>query len=138
MKTIDTVTDDEELPPMRGLTRPSPTRRMPPPPDELPADELPPCPRRSAAVGDLKTRLNCLYYRGRFSQAVDLKLLAATWTIDYVSQVLPHVEGDQGLRLLLAAEAGFLASTELNKYGIRHWERLLEEGRKVRDEFRLR
>ena len=106
---------------------------MPPPPDDLP-----PSLRRSAAVPDLKARLDRLCRSGRFSQAVDLKPLAATWATDYVGQVFPRVEDDQRIKLLLAAEAGFLASIELSKNGIRHWERLLVEARNARDEFRLR
>jgi hypothetical protein len=95
---------------------------MPPAPDELP-----PAPRRSAAVADLRKRLNRLGFRGRFSLAVDLKLLAATWATDYASQVFPQVQDDQRIRLLLAAEAGFLAAIEMSKNGIHNWERLLEE-----------
>ena len=133
MKNFDPTTDEEVMPEERRLTRRAPARRMPPP-----TDELPPSLRRSAAVLDLKTRLDRFCRRGRFDQAVDLKLLAATWATDYVSQVFPQVEDDQRIRLLLAAEAGFQASIELSKNGIRHWERLLEEARNGRDEFRLK
>jgi hypothetical protein len=130
MKNIDTIPEEEALPTEHGRTRRVRPRRMPPPPDELL-----PASRRSAAVPDIRERLERLRRSGRFSQPVDLKLLATTWATDYVSLVFPQVEGDERTRLLFAAEAGFLASTELSKCGIRHWERLLQEARKTRDEY---
>ena len=105
-----------------------------PPPD---ADDVPLPSRRSTAIQDIRTRLAYLSGSRRFSQPVDLKLLAVTWANDFAGQVFPLAEGDQRLRLLVAAETSFLASIELGKDGLRHWGRLLEEAKKARDEFRL-
>ncbi len=121
MKNIDTIPDEETLPTEQRLPRRAPARRRPPPPDELP-----PSPRRSTVVADLRESLNGLVFRGQFTQAVDLKPLAATWAADYANLVFPGMEDDQRVRLLLAAEAGFLAATEMSENGIRHWQRLLE------------
>jgi hypothetical protein len=121
------MTDDGGFPHERRLTRDARPRRMPAPPDELPP-----------SVADIKARLDRLNMTGRFSQSVDVTLLAATWATDYCSHVFPRVDHDQRMRLLLAVEAGFLASAKLNKCGIRHWERLLEEAKKARNEFDLK
>jgi hypothetical protein len=95
MKNIDTIPDEKALPTDQIFPRRAPVRRNPPPPDELP-----PSPRRSAAVADLIAPWNHLRFRGRFSEAVDLKLLAATWAGDYANQVFPKMEDDQMIRLL--------------------------------------
>jgi hypothetical protein len=133
MKNIDTIPDEETLPTEQRLTQRAPARIRPTPPVELPQS-----PRRSAAAAGLTERLKRLRFRGRFSEVVDLKLLAAIWAGDYANHVFPKMEDDQTIRVLLAAEAGFLAATEMSKNGIRHWERLLDEARCAKVEFRLK
>jgi hypothetical protein len=72
---------------------------------------------------------------GRFSQPVDLKLLAVAWASDYVSQVFPDMRGTPSTQLLLACEAGFLAAIEMGKTGIHEWQRLLEIARSAKEDF---
>ena len=123
MKNANAIPVEDEFPPTRRSAR-----RMPPPSD----DPLP--PKRGVSAGDLEARLERLRLRSRFSHALDLAPLAATWANDYVSHVFPNFPEDESKRLLLACEAGFLASIGLGRNGIRYWERLLEQGRVTRDE----
>ena len=96
MKNIDQTPEEETLPREQRPTRRAPARRMPPPD----ADDVPLPSRRSTAIQDIRTRLAYLSGSRRFSQPVDLKLLAVTWANDFAGQVFPLAEGDQRLRLL--------------------------------------
>lgn len=123
------MTDEEVLSP-RPMRRPA--RRLRPPPDDLPTPPI------RGSVLDIRARLdrlNGMNRPGRFSQPVDLKLLAVAWASDYVSQVFPDVRGAQSTQLLLASEAGFLAAIEMGKTGIHQWQRLLHTARSAKEDF---
>src|SRR5262245_45541891 len=122
MKNTDETANEEAIPPLRRHSDRRALRRPPPP-----LDPPPPPPRRSAQAGDIRERLNCIVRRGRFDKPLNLTSVVATWAVDYVDQVFPQVGDRERNRLLLAAEAGFLASIEIGKGGIRQWERLLTD-----------
>lgn len=115
--------------------RRQPARRLRPMPDEL---TTPPIRDSDLDIRARLDRLKRLNRRGRFSQLVDLKLLAIDWANDYVSHVFPNVSGTETNQLLLAAEASFMAAIEMGKTGIREWGRLLEEGKNARGDFSIK
>jgi hypothetical protein len=63
----------------------------------------------------------------RFTCPVDLVPLAPAWATDYVTAVFPQAKEEERIRLLVTAEAGFLASMELSNNGIRDWEPILKK-----------
>jgi len=84
---------------------------------------------------DLRSRLQRLNRRYRFSDAVDLRSVATLWARDYVSQVFPSVQGAERIRLMLSAETGFIASSELSRLGIKEWQRLVNDGLNAKRDF---
>ena len=99
-------------------------------------DEFKPAPPTShTQATDVRSRLQRLNRRARFSDRVDSRSLATFWAKDYVSQVFPPAQGPEKIRLLLSAETSFIASSELARLGMKEWQRLVNDGRNTKEDF---
>jgi hypothetical protein len=84
---------------------------------------------------DLKSRLERLNRRRRFSEPVNWRCVATLWAREYVDQVFPSVQGSEKMRLMLSAESGFIASSELASLGIEQWKKSINNGRNAKEDF---
>ena len=92
-------------------------------------------PTSDPTVMNLRLRLQRLNRRHRFSEPANLRSVAALWACDYVNQVFPMACGAEKIRLLLSAETGFIASSELTRLGLKEWQRLVNDGQNAKQDF---